>query len=245
MADRPLRPATRRCLGGPLPHQQADRPRAHPEAQKPFFTSTCEVVKVSGINPGFPGLSQSSGQVAHVLLTRSPLRHTVTYDQICVARLACIRHAASVRPEPGSNSPTYILFFSPYGLRLILSVISSHPSVVESESRFNWVPSFVTPGGFSARALMLCFRDAHRQADVRRGSACWFLARCSVVKEPGWCLRSGLRQAKSNLLALGLPWQIRSGGQVQSRSSNLTRSVRTLRALPIQNQLLVGERESE
>src|SRR5690606_27387318 len=28
---------------------------------------------VSGIRPGFPGLSQSQGQVAHVLLTRSPL----------------------------------------------------------------------------------------------------------------------------------------------------------------------------
>src|SRR5690606_41077813 len=27
---RPLRPATRRRLGEPLPHQQADRPRAHP-----------------------------------------------------------------------------------------------------------------------------------------------------------------------------------------------------------------------
>jgi hypothetical protein len=38
---------------------------------------------------------------------------------------------------------------------LILSVISSHPSVVESESRFIWVPSFVTPKGFSTRALML------------------------------------------------------------------------------------------
>ncbi len=30
---------------------------------------------VSGISPGFPELSQSEGQVAHVLLTRSPLRH--------------------------------------------------------------------------------------------------------------------------------------------------------------------------
>src|SRR5438128_2944458 len=30
-------------------------------------------MRASGISPGFPGLSQSSGQVAHVLLTRSPL----------------------------------------------------------------------------------------------------------------------------------------------------------------------------
>ena len=30
VAVHPLRPATRRRLGRPLPHQQADRPRAHP-----------------------------------------------------------------------------------------------------------------------------------------------------------------------------------------------------------------------
>ena len=48
-------------------------------------------------------MSQSSGQVTHVLLRRSPRwapRRTPA------ARLACLRHAASVRPEPGSNSPS-------------------------------------------------------------------------------------------------------------------------------------------
>jgi len=30
VAGHPLRPATRRRLGRPLPHQQADRPRVHP-----------------------------------------------------------------------------------------------------------------------------------------------------------------------------------------------------------------------
>src|SRR3954470_12687051 len=30
---------------------------------------------ISGIRPSFPGLSQSQGQVTHVLLTRSPLEH--------------------------------------------------------------------------------------------------------------------------------------------------------------------------
>ena len=32
VADRPLRPATRLCLGGLLPRQQADRPQAPPKA---------------------------------------------------------------------------------------------------------------------------------------------------------------------------------------------------------------------
>jgi hypothetical protein len=56
----------------------------------------------SGIRPGFPGLSQSQGQVTHVLLTRSPLEYP---RKGLSARLACVKHAASVRPEPGSNSP--------------------------------------------------------------------------------------------------------------------------------------------
>src|SRR5690606_11609020 len=59
---------------------------------------------LSGISPGFPELSRSCGQVTHVLLTRSPLglKGQALQDP---ARLACIRHAASVRPEPGSSSP--------------------------------------------------------------------------------------------------------------------------------------------
>src|SRR4030095_330283 len=58
---------------------------------------------ISGISPRFRGLSQSQGQVTHVLLTRSPLEHP---RRGLSARLACVKHAASVRPEPGSNSPT-------------------------------------------------------------------------------------------------------------------------------------------
>jgi len=38
-----------------------------------------------------------------VLLTRAPL-YSVT-EATFLARLACVRHAASVRSEPGSNSP--------------------------------------------------------------------------------------------------------------------------------------------
>ncbi len=76
MAERPLRRATRRSLGRPLPHQLADKSRAHPTAQRHFLERSCDPSRVSGINPGFPGLSRSVGQVTHVLLTRSPLRHT-------------------------------------------------------------------------------------------------------------------------------------------------------------------------
>ena len=57
---------------------------------------------LSGISTRFQALFRSARQIAHVLLTRPPLT-------LRSARLACIRHAASVRPEPGSNSQIYIL----------------------------------------------------------------------------------------------------------------------------------------
>ena len=77
--------------------------------RRPFPTSTMRRRLVSGIRPSFPGLSQSRGQVAHVLLTRSPLGVTRCCHQVVLARLACIKHAASVHPEPGSNSPSEIV----------------------------------------------------------------------------------------------------------------------------------------
>src|SRR5690606_28804313 len=76
--------------------------RAHPQPIKSFHPHTMRWRVVSGIRPSFPGLSQSQGQVAHVLLTRSPLEYP---RRGLSARLACVKHAASVRPEPGSNSP--------------------------------------------------------------------------------------------------------------------------------------------
>ena len=83
---------TNKLIGrGPIPHR------------KNFPPPTMRSVVLSGIRPSFPGLSQSGGQVTHVLLTRSPL---VYPRKGLTARLACVKHAASVRPEPGSNSPT-------------------------------------------------------------------------------------------------------------------------------------------
>ena len=73
-------------------------------AEAAFQFRTMQFKMLSGISPGFPELSQSYGQVTHVLLTRPPL---TSWEQALnpFARLACIRHAASVHPEPGSNSP--------------------------------------------------------------------------------------------------------------------------------------------
>ena len=47
------------------------------------------------------------GQVTHALLTRPPLgiiKSIRRSHQLFLVRLACVKHAASVHPEPGSNS---------------------------------------------------------------------------------------------------------------------------------------------
>ena len=40
-----------------------------------------------------------------MLTCYSPVRHSTHSRRSGLVRLACVRHAASVRPEPGSNSP--------------------------------------------------------------------------------------------------------------------------------------------
>ena len=60
-----------------------------------------------GISRCFHLLSPCLGQIAHALLTRPPLEYQFPFRRTSFnipARLACVKHAASVRPEPGSNS---------------------------------------------------------------------------------------------------------------------------------------------
>ena len=101
MAVHPLRPATDRRLGGPLPHQLANQTRGHLSAHKALVARSCGLATLCGISSRFQLLSPTERQVPHALLTRSPLSDTRRYHPV---RLACVRHAASVRPEPGSNS---------------------------------------------------------------------------------------------------------------------------------------------
>ena len=101
MAGRPLRPATRRRLGRPSPHQQADRPRAHPQPQKLSTTHHAADSAYPVLAPVSEGYPKVRGRL---LTCYSPVRRSSTPKGLS-ARLACVKHAASVRPEPGSNSP--------------------------------------------------------------------------------------------------------------------------------------------
>ena len=107
VAGRPLRPAADRSLGGPLPRQQTNQTRAHPvppELSRQGHAALPDhavLAAVSGCCPPARGR----------LPTRdSPVRHSVIRASSRgnprgrFVRLACVRHAASVHPEPGSNS---------------------------------------------------------------------------------------------------------------------------------------------
>ena len=63
----------------------------------------------SEFNRPFGRLSPCDGQVAYALLTRPPLVIKILLSHV-TARLACVRPAASVYPEPGSNSSLYKIF---------------------------------------------------------------------------------------------------------------------------------------
>ena len=66
----------------------------------------CLIESVCGITRPLGRLSPIFRKVAHVLRTRSPLSLQRCCHRMNFVRLACIKHAASVRPEPGSNSPS-------------------------------------------------------------------------------------------------------------------------------------------
>ena len=75
-----------------------------------MVSSPCGEHTSFGISTPFGMLSPSERQVAYALLTRLPLGSLIQQaDQKNPVRLACVKHAASVRPEPGSNSPINLL----------------------------------------------------------------------------------------------------------------------------------------
>ena len=74
---------------------------------KSLATKTCEFVASCGISVRFQTLFHTQGQVAHALLTRPPLSlkdASRRINPLNSVRLECVMHAASVHPEPGSNS---------------------------------------------------------------------------------------------------------------------------------------------
>ena len=88
-------------------------------------------MRLCGISSRFQLLSPGTGQVTHALLTRPPLsRHSRPSEKFCpwcFVRLACVKHAASVHPEPGSNSRLKFLIH----FRMTLAILPSITVVLE------------------------------------------------------------------------------------------------------------------
>ena len=66
------------------------------QAEAPF-----DLAILCGISHSFPWLSPS---YRYVPIHYSPVRHSTHSRRSFLVRLACVKHAASVRSEPGSNS---------------------------------------------------------------------------------------------------------------------------------------------
>jgi hypothetical protein len=101
VADRPLRPATDRRLGRPLPHQLPNRTQAAPKAPHGFLPQ-----QMCGISPSFPGLSPTSGYVP----TRySPVRHC----QKNCSQWPCDLHVLSIPPAFALSQDQTLRFINP------------------------------------------------------------------------------------------------------------------------------------
>ena len=108
MAVRPLRPATDRRLGRLLPHQPANRPQAHPSAahsREPLLGPLHQTEPMRACRRFLAGIPHCG--VGHPCVPHPSATPSCSEKQENV-RLACVRHAASVYPEPGSNSPSVV-----------------------------------------------------------------------------------------------------------------------------------------
>ena len=104
------------------------------------------------ISRRFHRLSPCIGQVAHVLRTLPPVAARVLLPR-AAPRLACVKPAASVHPEPGSNSSLYIHFISQF----------DPDNFILLKKRINALISFsvlvVLPSVFSMNLFAFLFRS--------------------------------------------------------------------------------------
>ena len=120
VGDRPLRSPTHRRLGGPSPRRLSNGTHARPVPPEGFAGQGMPLNRRMADYPAFPPATRRNG-VGCIRVTHpsSTLTGPEGPDPV---RLACIRPAASVHPEPGSNSSLYyclcLLFSLNLGFRL-------------------------------------------------------------------------------------------------------------------------------
>ena len=105
VGDRPLRSPSHRRLGGPSPRQQSNGTHARPPPRRRFPIPGMPPAPDIGAYPPFPA-AIPKGRVGCIRVTH-PSATLKDPEGPPPVRLACIRPAASVHPEPGSNSSLY------------------------------------------------------------------------------------------------------------------------------------------
>ena len=110
-------------VGRYLTNQLMRRRSIHVHTRRCFNMRKMPPSYLSGFSYRFQQLSRTHGQVTYVLLTRSPLSLFGSKLPEDFVRLACIRHAASVHPEPGSNSPFDLALTHDLRLNFILVIV--------------------------------------------------------------------------------------------------------------------------
>ena len=118
-------------------------------------------------------------QVTHALLTRPPLSQSITRFQDCFVRLACVKHAASVHPEPGSNSHVKKLISVKLNLANSFIQVANKFATVRSSSNNSTSRLF---SSLSHKFWIYCFKGL--QFSLKRSD--WFsksfkVSHCSVI----------------------------------------------------------------
>ena len=149
MADHPLRPATDRRLGGPLPRQLANRTQAHPmpiNLSSTPYAGSHYIRYYPRVGTAIPGHGADCLRVTHPFAAM----------HCCTARLACIRHATSVRSEPGSNSSLIFIVLVPLITFVLTPRIALGPSLSTSPipSIFPGTSRIPVPPGRSRRSAV-------------------------------------------------------------------------------------------
>ena len=114
----------------------------------------------SGISRRFHRLSPGNGHVAHALRTLPPVAAKTLLPR-AAPRLACVKPAASVHPEPGSNSSLYITQFPVRPRQLFL--------LRNQRSSFSFSVLVVLPSVFSMN-LFCCFQVDRRGSFLKAGA---------------------------------------------------------------------------
>ena len=133
-------------------------------------------MRLCGINSRFQLVSPGMRQVSHALLTRPPLTLKLFIRRIRkskLVRLACVKHAASVHPEPGSNSRIKFDSGSGYITDISLSLFTVFKGSVPLKLKKNFQGCFTVQLSRIFAAELSVFQ---RQLD-------YYIARLSICQQ--------------------------------------------------------------